>query len=135
MSKFYTNVCRLGNNICVREQTETGANKFQVRYEPTMYIRVDEPTGITTLYGDHAKAVKLESMSAAKEFLSQYEGVSGIDIFGQQNYILQYLNEVYPGTIKYDPLKISTWSLDIETKLPTDSAYNPSHKIKIRKKT
>jgi DNA polymerase elongation subunit (family B) len=118
--RFYTNVCRIGNNICVREQTETGPHKYKVRYEPTLYLKTDKESEYKTLYGDFAKPRKLDSMSSAKEFMEQYKGVSGVEVYGQQNWVLQFINETYSADMQFDPKQISAWSLDIETKLPTD---------------
>lgn len=118
--RFYTNVCRLGNNLCIREQTETGPVKYKVRYEPTLYLKSDTDSEFKTLYGDYAAPVQLETMSAGKEFMKKYEGVRGVELYGQQNWILQFINQTFEGTISFDPKRISAWQLDIETKLQED---------------
>lgn len=120
MTRFYTNVARIGNNLCVREQTETGPSKFKIRYQPTLYIKTDKESEYTTLYGDYAKPVIQDMMSAGKEFMKKYEGVRGVELFGQQNWILQYINETYSGKIDFNPKLISAWSIDIETLLLED---------------
>jgi DNA polymerase elongation subunit (family B) len=122
--RFYTNVCRIGSNICVREQTETGPHKYKIKYEPTLYLKTDKESDFKTLYGDYARPRKLASMSEGKEFMEQYRGVSGVEVFGQQNWVLQFVNETYPQDLQFDPKLISAWSIDIETKLPTDEAGN-----------
>jgi DNA polymerase elongation subunit (family B) len=120
MTRFYTNVTRIGNNLCVREQTEIGPNKFKVKFEPTLYIKTDTQTEYKTLYGDFAKAVTLPSMSEGKDFMKKYESVSGVELFGQQNWILQYINQTYSGEVAFNPSRISAWSIDLESLLPTD---------------
>lgn len=107
--RFYTNVCRLGNNLCIREQTETGPVKYKVRYEPTLYLKSDTDSEFKTLYGDYAAPVQLETMSAGKEFMKKYEGVRGVELYGQQNWILQFINQTFEGTISFDPKRISAW--------------------------
>lgn len=120
MTRFYTNVTRIGNNLCVREQTETGPNKFKIKFEPTLFIKTETETEFKTLYGDYAKQVELSSMSEGKEFMKKYEGVQGVEIFGQQNWILQYINATYSGEVAFVPKQISAWSIDLESLLPTD---------------
>ena len=124
MTRFYTNVTRLGNNLCVREQTETGPNKFKIRYQPTLYIKTDKESEYKTLYGDFAKPAQQDSMSEAKEFIKKYEGVRGVELYGQHNYVLQYINETYSGHVEFNPRLISAWSIDIETLLAEDETGN-----------
>lgn len=120
--RFYTNVVRIGNNICVREHTENGPNKFKVKYNPTLYTSTSESGQYSTLYGDPVKPVKPGTMSECKDFIKQYEDVSGFGVYGQTDYVLAYINEFYPEEIHFDLDKISAWTLDIETFLPEDSA-------------
>lgn len=121
MTRFYTNVTRLGNNLCVCEQTETGPSKFKIRYQPTLFIKTDKESEYKTLYGDYAKAITQDTMSEGKEFIKKYEGVRGVELFGQHNWILQYINETYSGKINFNPKLISAWSIDIETLLLEDA--------------
>jgi DNA polymerase elongation subunit (family B) len=60
-------------------------------------------------------------MSEAREFIKKYEGVRGVELFGQHNWVLQYINETYSGSVNFDPKLISAWSLDIETLLFEDA--------------
>lgn len=124
MTKFYTNVTRIGNNLCVRGYTEQGAHRFKVRFQPTLYLKSEKESDFKTLYGSFAKSVSLDSMSEAKEFISKYEGVCGVELYGQHNWILQYINQTYEGKIDFDPKMISAWSIDIETLLAEDDAGN-----------
>jgi DNA polymerase elongation subunit (family B) len=118
--RFYTSVCRIGNNICVREQTDTGPNKYKVKYEPTLYTTSNAESGLKTLYGDTVKPVKPGTMSACRDYIKQYKDVGGFHVFGQTDYVLAYINEFYPEEIHFDIKRISAWVLDIETFLPED---------------
>lgn len=118
---FYINAVRIGNDICLREVRDGIQNKRKVRYEPTLFISSNgQQTEWRSLYGDSVKAVRFDSMSDAREFVQKYEGVDGVKLFGQTDYEMAFLNEYYPGVLEFDLNKISAWSIDIETRLPTD---------------
>ena len=133
--RFYTNVCRIGNNLCVREQTETGPHKFKIKYTPKLYLKADKPDEFKTLYGDYASEVELESMSESKNFINRYKDIHGFELYGQTDYVLAYINETYPRDMKFDTKLISAWSIDIETRLPVSSKYVNSHIIKVQTST
>ena len=118
--RFYTSVCRIGNNICVREQTDTGPNKFKVKYEPTLYVSAQGNTDLHTLYGDPVKPVKPGTMSDCREYIKQYKDVSGFSVYGQTDYVLAYIDEKYPEELHFELSRVSAWVLDIETFLPED---------------
>jgi len=73
-------------------------------------------------------------MNAAKEFVEEYKDVHGIEIFGNTNYAVQFIQETYPGQIKFDPSLINIAAFDIEVDI---SGYKyPGHnKVKVRKKS
>lgn len=118
--RFYSNVTRIGNNICVREHTESGPHKYKIKYSPTLYISANKETEFRSLYGDIVKPVVLETMSEAREFVKKYSDVSGVQVYGQTDYPLAFINETYPGEIEFDIKRLSIWGLDIETFLPED---------------
>lgn len=123
---FYTNVTRIGNSICLREITPTGQSKRKISYEPTLYVKNDTEGSFKSLYGANVKAVKSESMSAAREFVKRYEGVQGVELFGQTNYVLAYINEMYPDGMEYDSSLVSVYGIDIETFVPEDENGRPT---------
>ncbi len=50
---FYTNVIQWGNNLLVRAVENNQRIRKKVRYEPTLFDLVNEPTGYKTLDGRH----------------------------------------------------------------------------------
>ena len=120
-NKFYTNVAIVGSNVLVREVVDGVPGKRKDPWMPTLYTRgkPNKPTEkFKTLYGDDAYAIQPGSIPECKEFIKQYEGVSGFEMFGQLNLSLQYMNEYKPqgADFKY----LSAWSIDIETEVPED---------------
>ena len=55
-------------------------------------------------------------MGEATDFTKSYSDVPNFKIFGNTNYVVQYLQEQFPGEIKWDRNLINVTSIDIETK-------------------
>jgi hypothetical protein len=132
MMRFYTNVARRGNNLLVRERSDTGLSRYKVPFKPILYVKTNEETGYRSLIeNEPVKPIEFESMSDAKEFLEKYASVSGFPVFGMTDYIRQYLGrEKYEWEYK----QISIWSFDIETTVDRPKSPDPDTKIKIRKR-
>lgn len=127
MTNFYTNVDVIGGKIAVRAVNEDGKRDFKLTPNLELYLSCHpDQADIKTLYGGGAKTYNFDSVSDAKDFIKRYSGVSGTEVFGQQNFALQSINKLYPENIKFDASKISAWSLDIETKLPVDERGKPT---------
>jgi DNA polymerase elongation subunit (family B) len=89
-------------------------------WEPTLYVKRQGNVGThKTLYGDSVTAHRPGTLVETREYIKQYEDVSGFEIFGQLNFNLQYMNEYKP--IGWQYKLISSWSIDIETKVPEDA--------------
>jgi DNA polymerase elongation subunit (family B) len=130
MTKFYTNVQKYGNNLFVRGINNGQPFQVKVNYKPTLFVstptsRAEQTSNWKTLNNNTIYPIKFESMNEASSrptkfnpepgFLEKYKGVEGFDIFGQSQFVYQYITEYYPGEIKWDADKIKVFSLDIET--------------------
>jgi len=132
---FYTNVERYGNSILWRGYENGKAFARKVKYQPTMYLPTRHETEYKSLLGNKPVAPKqFNDMSEVKNFLEQYKDVSGFDIYGNSNFITQFIQEKYPNDIKFDMSLINIFTFDIEVDV---SGYKyPGHtKVKVRKKT
>lgn len=115
MSSFYTSVERFGNMILWRGYNNGRAFMKKVKFQPTFYLPTRNETEYTTLIGSKPVAPKrMESMSDAKDFIEKYAGVEGFEIYGNTNYIAQFIYENYPGPIKFDMKLINIVKFDIE---------------------
>jgi DNA polymerase elongation subunit (family B) len=113
-NRFYTSIAKSGQNILVREVVDGIHSLRKDIWSPTYYLKdASNNSGLKTLYGDSVKAVKPGNMYEAREWCKQYTGISGVEVFGQQNEILQYANE-YQFT-GWDFKHIKAYSIDIET--------------------
>ena len=86
----------------------------KVPFSPTLYVPVEKPTAFKSLDGKYVEPVKLETMREAKEFMERYKDVSNFEIYGNTNYIAQYVAEHWPGEIKFDRNQINVTFIDIE---------------------
>ena len=113
--KFYTQVARIGNNICYRGYEDGKRVSYREPFGPTFYVSSNKPnTEWTTLEGDPVDEMKFESMKDATEFIKRYDGIDQIKIHGNTNYAAQYIQSVFPDEIKYDINNIRVANIDIE---------------------
>ena len=115
--KFYTTCCTVKNDILIRGYDDKKGGHFmeKVKYNPTLYVTSKKDTGYKTLDGQNVSPVSPGNIRECRDFIGQYDGVSGVSVFGQERFLYQYLAEEYPERIEYDQSKIKLWSLDIET--------------------
>jgi len=115
MSAFYTNVSRRSNDLLVRGFDANG-NRFnrKVKYQPYLFIQSKDQSKFKTLDDKPVGKIEFDSMSEARDFLKQYEGVSGMDIYGLTDFVYAYINDRYRSQISYDPKLIRTVYIDIE---------------------
>ena len=115
MNSFYTSVNRYGNSILYRGYSPNGTPINQrYKFKPKFYLQSKDPSNIKSFDGDDVKAVELETMRDAKEFLERYSEMDGIRIYGTRNYIHQFITEKYPKNIQFNPKHINVVNLDIE---------------------
>ena len=112
--EFYTNLARYGNNILYRGYKDGRRVSVKVPFSPTLYVPVEKPTAYKSLDGKYVEPVKLESMREAKEFMERYKDVANFDIYGNTNYVAQFVGEHWSSKIDFDPTLINVTNIDIE---------------------
>jgi len=116
-SKFYTNVAPFGNNLLVRSISSGGRSHLErVPYSPSVWtLNGTGETPFKTLDGKPCYRIPFKSIKDAKTFVEEYKTVSNFDVYGQTNFLYQYMWDTYPKDIQWDYDKIKIYSLDIET--------------------
>mgnify|MGYP000561283373 CR=1 FL=1 len=66
---FYTNISQWGNTLLIREVVNGQRLTRRVKYKPTMYAPVAEPTEWKTLDGKYVTPVEFHNMKEAKEWV------------------------------------------------------------------
>jgi len=115
MTKFYTSVERYGSNILWRGYDNGRRFSKKVNFEPTLYQPAKQETPYKSLLGErYLSPKKFENMNDAKDFIERYKDVHGLEIYGNTNYVAQFIQEEYPGEIKFDINLINIAKFDIE---------------------
>jgi DNA polymerase elongation subunit (family B) len=114
MSLFYTNVQSVGNNILYRGVTDGKRTKIKIPYRPTLYEPSKKVTNFTSLDGTYLQDRKFDSMRDARDYLRQFEGVSGKTIYGQNRFEYAFIGEQHKEMIDWDFDKVSIAIVDIE---------------------
>jgi len=114
MTKFYTNISRYGNNLLYRGYQDGRRIKKKIAFKPTFYVKGKGNSKFTALDSTNVDAIKMDSMRDAKEFIEKYKDVENFKIYGNTNYIAQFIAEEFPGEIKFERNKIRIHNIDIE---------------------
>ena len=138
MSKFYTSVLRMGNNILYRGYDNGKQIKLRVPFKPKLYVTGNSPSDWRTLDGTSVMEMQFGSMKEATEFTKQYRDVSNFKVYGMTNYAMQFIAETFPNDIKFDREQVRVLNIDIEVAsdqgFPSpDVAEHPVISISIRK--
>ena len=109
---FYTNALQWGNTIFYRGVENGQRIKKKVRYQPTLFDLVHEPTGYKTLDGRHVLPHPFDSIQEAKDW---YDSRKNQDvIFGNNQYAYCFLSDEYPNDVEWNKDQICIITIDIE---------------------
>lgn len=112
---FYTCVEVLGNNILYRGYDSHGDRvQKKVPFSPTLYINTHENTETKALDGTPVKPISFDTIKEARDFVKRYEDVDNIGVYGNRNFVSQFIQEKYPNDITFDRSKIKIAFIDIE---------------------
>lgn len=123
MSKFYTHVHRHKANILVRGYRDGEPFSEKVRYEPYLFVPTKKNSVYKSLKGSPVEKVQFSSMYEAREFLSKYDNVSGMPVYGLTNFLYAYINDEYNDVIDYEVDMIRVGVIDIEVGVDETSGF------------
>jgi len=114
---FYTNVARYGNTILYRGYSANGQKviKRDTQFKPQFFTQSKVDTGWRSLDGEPIGSIEFSHMREAREWLEMNKDVSGRKIFGNRNYLQQYITQKFPRDIEFDRDLIDVGTFDIET--------------------
>jgi DNA polymerase elongation subunit (family B) len=105
----------VGDHFLVRGYE--GGKHFMTRekFNPTLFVPANKKTKYQTLNGEYVESVQPGSVRDCREFVKKYENVENFKIFGNTQYIYQYISDIYPEEeLKFDISKIKVTTIDIE---------------------
>ena len=111
---FYTSVNRYGNNIYYRGVEDGQRVARKIWFQPTLFLPSKTKTGWISPDGLALEPKLMDSMKAARELYARYEDVQGLDIYGTDNYVTQYITEEFPDEIPFDRSQVNVTTIDIE---------------------
>jgi len=111
---FYTSVNRYGNNILVRGYKDGHRFKTKVEYKPTLYVPTRNESKFRTIDGRTVDEINPGTMRDCKEFFDKYKGVDNFTVYGNTNYIHQFINEKFNGEISFNRDLVNVTTIDIE---------------------
>ena len=113
--RFYTNVQMVGDHFLVRGYENGKHFMTREKFNPTLFVPSNKKTKYQTLNGEYVEEVQPGSVRDCREFIKKYDNVENFKIFGNTQYIYQYISEMYPeDEVKFDITKIKVTTLDIE---------------------
>jgi DNA polymerase elongation subunit (family B) len=112
--RFYTSINRYGNNLLYRGYEDGRRIKRKIPFKPTLYVKGKGNSKFTALDGTNVDAIQFASMREAKEFVEKYDDVENFTIYGNTNYISQFITQEFPGEIKFERNRIRIHNIDIE---------------------
>ena len=114
MSKYYTNVACIGNNILYRGVKEGRRVKLKVAYTPTLFLPSKKETAYKTLEGEFLEPMKFESVREARDFIKRYDEVTNFKIFGNSSYQYAFIADEFKGMVDWKMEDLSVAIIDIE---------------------
>ena len=112
---FYTHVVVRGNNILFRGIKDGKRIKQKIPFEPALFVRTGKQTPYKSLWGENLEKMKFLSISEARDFIKKYQDVSNFPIYGNYNFVYQFINKVFPDTIDFNIKHVKIVTIDIET--------------------
>jgi len=123
---FYTSVDIRGKNILYRGWKNGQRQHLRSPFCPTLYIPSKDAGEFTTINGKPVQPIQFDGIGEAREFIDRFKDVSNYDIYGNTNFVYQYLYKEFPNEVDYDFKSLRVANLDIETScdggFPTPSA-------------
>lgn len=113
--RFYTNITQRFNKFLVRGYEDGKSFIRQENYCPKLYVSSKVKTNFKTLDGKYVQEISPGKPDDCKEFIRKYKDVEGFEVYGMDNYIFQYISDLYPEeTINYQYNKLKIYVIDIE---------------------
>ena len=112
---FYTNISLKGNRVLYRGYRKGQRVQESVEYNPTLFVNSPSPTEYKTLDGKYVEPFRPGTIKDCRDFVRDYDGVKGFNIYGNTDYVYQFIGDLFRDEIDYDPSLIRVAYLDIET--------------------
>lgn len=110
---FYTSVQKMGNNILFRGYKDGRRIQKKIPFAPHLYVSSHDGSDIA-LDGTRVKRIEFDNIRDAQNHIKTMRDVEGYDIYGTTDFVAQFIQQEFPGEIRYNSDIVNTVSLDIE---------------------
>ena len=133
MSRFYTSVTTRGDNILYRGYENGKRVEGKIDYRPTLFVSTNKSSQYHTMDGRSVESFQPGSMSDCRDFILRHESVTGFEIYGNTDYIYQFIGDKFPDEVEYDKKQIKVAYLDIETTAENGfpQVRNPTERVNV----
>jgi hypothetical protein len=104
--QFYTHVFPWGNKMLVRGYENDRPFSRKIDFFPTLYVTSNKESKWRTLDGQVVDEIKPGTIKETREFVDRYKEVAGFQVYGNTNYVHQYISDTYESDIRFDMEKI-----------------------------
>ncbi|AUR97895.1 ribonuclease H-like domain protein [Vibrio phage 1.244.A._10N.261.54.C3] len=113
---FYTSVFRQGKYIKVRiADSEGGRRNVETVMKPELYVESHtDDTDIVGLHGECLEPIQFKNIYECDKWLDENRDSFGMNIYGQTDYVFQFIAHRWQNKIKFDPKVIRAANVDIE---------------------
>lgn len=131
--KYYTGCTLKGNKVLVRGYRNGERFTESISFKPSLFIRTEKDSKYKTLKNVKVKKMIFDTLYDCREFLDQYRELEDCPIYGNTDFITQYLMESYPNEIEYDlkQIKIAYLDLECESENGFPNLDNPNEKVNL----
>jgi len=112
---YYTNVSLVGDGILYRGIKNGVEIKNVDRYQPTLFVPTTNESKFKTLTGSSVESIHPGSITDCRDFVNQYAGVDNFTVYGNTDYVYQYIGDCFPDEVNYNFSEIPICYMDIET--------------------
>lgn len=131
--KFYTACALKGNKILVRGYKNGERFTDTISFKPSLFIKTEKDTRYKTLNGVKVNRMRFDTLYDCRQFLDQYRDLDDCPIYGNTDFITQYLMETYETEVEYDlsTIKVAYLDLECETEGGFPDLDNPNERINL----
>lgn len=125
MAKFYTNISQVKNNIQVIGYDNGVRFNKKIEYKPFLFVNSKNESKYKTIKGESVSRMDFDSIREQKDFIKEYSGVDGFEIYGLEKPLYTYIYEEYKSgrDIEYDVSMLSTGFIDIEVSIKDGKGF------------
>jgi DNA polymerase elongation subunit (family B) len=112
---FYTSVSKYGNNLLYRGFKNGQRVQEKIKFKPVLFVQSPKATDkYKTLDGHKVSPIEFDSMQDAREFEQRYKNVPNFAVYGQTNFVTQFIANKFPNEVKFDRDMVNVCTIDIE---------------------